>query len=660
MLRPSFFLLTLLSVPFAFARVPVHNQVPSEAQQAQAPANSNSSSVVSSNGNLFESTTSEKFADRVFDTNNDSVDWDNGSINWKGKTYSIGNSRVVRARFERYLATDMTSEGIADYKDIIAEIVAVMSTQNVDANITTLKYAWNLLFEAGEFVYDGDSSVSIANSVDNVWRMKSDYQGLKRNADETEKGRDDAMHSAIRASNYLEKRGLNTSSSQASANTGGGGKGGKDGGKGGRGSAPSSNSGVDNAASGPLPLFTSSDVLYATKEIATKEAQLKKDQATASAVGAKAVIQYQSMVVSFLMARRFSHAAIACDFYRELFKGSKQDFQVGKKELEEMVPISNLIPSTDLIQGIAHEGRNDVILGMQAVNTLFEKGERYSALQRLMETFFLGEHEADVMSFPYDKKQILYSIYRDASTIKDLADIRDLEGIEKAIASIEKNASDFPVAEIMAKVNSAKSASNLKIFAAKQSAMMGDVEGVEKNITDATTFWPLNPKIEEFNNEIMEMATGSALHTKNFERLLAEGNYRAIATDAVELAMVYRNDSATLDLIKDIVKKIGSIDMLIAQADEFQKQNNHYFAWELLENAMLIDKNDIVLARAVADLAPMVADYVRLMNTAKLAEKNKNYPEALINFLRAKEISPTSQVCRLAIERLSKLYLRDN
>ena len=87
------------------------------AEQAPSNNNSPSSSVISNDGGLFESSTSEKFADKIFDTNSDSVDWDNGSINWKGKTYSIGNSRVVRARFERYLATDLSSQGVDDYKE---------------------------------------------------------------------------------------------------------------------------------------------------------------------------------------------------------------------------------------------------------------------------------------------------------------------------------------------------------------------------------------------------------------------------------------------------------------------------------------------------------------------------------------------------------------
>ncbi len=654
MSRSFLFLLALVPSMIFAQFVPNANTAASQAKPQQAsnnaPANNNSSSVVSNDGSLFESSTSEKFADRIFDTNSDSVDWDNGSMNWKGKTYSIGNSRVVRARFERYLATDMTSDGIDDYKDIISEILSVLSTKNTDLNLTSIKYAWNLLYDAGDFVYDGNSSIAIANSVDTVWRMKNDQQGLKRTEQYNQKERDKAIGKTISISNYLDNHGIATTTAKANSN-------------GKNNVNVNVNSGTQSQASSALgmkPLKGTADLTYATKEIVVKEKELAQSKVTAAAVGTNAVLQYQSMVVGLITARRFSHAVIACDFYRELFKGSKQAFQAGKKELAQMFPISNLLPSTDLIQTIAFEGRNDVAIGMQAVNTLYDKGEKYSALQRLMETFFLGENEPDVMSFPYEKKQILYSIYRDASTIKDLADARDLDGIEEKIKSIEQNTSDFPVAEIMAKVNIAKRASDLKVYAAKQSAFMGDMEGVERNVTDATMIWPLNPNIEALNTELMEMATGSTLYDKNFQKLLADNNYREIMKDATEYAMVYRNEPAKLELIKEIVKKVGTIDMLIAQADEFQKQNNHYFAWELLENAMLVDKDDVVLARAVADLAPQVADYVKIINAAKLAEKNKSYPEALINYLAAKQISPTSQTCRLAIDRLSKLYLQGN
>ncbi|NBV49379.1 MAG: hypothetical protein EBR95_10180, partial [Verrucomicrobia bacterium] len=52
----------------------------------------------------YKSSTAEGGADRLFNVNSDSVDLENGTMQWKGTTMNLGNTRTVRARFERYLA----------------------------------------------------------------------------------------------------------------------------------------------------------------------------------------------------------------------------------------------------------------------------------------------------------------------------------------------------------------------------------------------------------------------------------------------------------------------------------------------------------------------------------------------------------------------------
>ena len=49
----------------------------------------------------YKSSTAEGGADRLFNVNSDSVDLENGTMQWKGTTMNLGNTRTVRARFER-------------------------------------------------------------------------------------------------------------------------------------------------------------------------------------------------------------------------------------------------------------------------------------------------------------------------------------------------------------------------------------------------------------------------------------------------------------------------------------------------------------------------------------------------------------------------------
>ena len=102
--------------------------------------------------------------------------------------------------------------------------------------------------------------------------------------------------------------------------------------------------------------------------------------------------------------------------------------------------------------------------------------------------------------------------------------------------------------------------------------------------------------------------------------------------------------------------RISQIDTLIAQATEFEKQNNKYFAWDILENARALDPDDSKLALALARLAPEVADYVKMLGRAKAEEEKQNYAIALNYFIAAQEIFPASQACRLGIERVASKY----
>ena len=52
----------------------------------------------------YSSSTAEGGADRLFNVNSDSVDLENGTMQWKGTTMNLGNARLVRARFEGYLS----------------------------------------------------------------------------------------------------------------------------------------------------------------------------------------------------------------------------------------------------------------------------------------------------------------------------------------------------------------------------------------------------------------------------------------------------------------------------------------------------------------------------------------------------------------------------
>ena len=600
------------------------------APPAKAPASQTVS--VSPAGGSMDSGTFERTMDKIFDFNSDSINLEDGTLNWKGKTFEIGNSKVVKARFERYLAMDLRDQNFENYQKILREITSMLYSNNDDLSDEVIRAAWNKLYDAAEYDIDNDGCIAIANNVFQTWRMRNEFKRYRISETDFRRNLESTKRLALRHLNFMEQEQSDdlgsgsVSRHKAAAQVG------------------KRREGEAKAKSDAL------EIAKMTSELATKKA-------TSEATAAKAVLQFQSSTLTFLLARKFQHATISAYFYRHLYKAGAQNFEVGKEQFLKFFPISNFMPTNDVVESLATEARNDVREGMISVNTLYDSKQRYSALQRLMETFVLGENEPSVRSFDFEKKKVLLQLYRDMSALKDLGDNHDLEGIEKTLERIKEVADDFPYREIYSKVKIGKQASNLKVMEARAAAFGGDMDAARAALAEAAQIWPLNPELDKFNDEVMQMTVGISKYEKRFDELLEKKNYREIMSEAAEYAIALKTSPKKAAKLKEVVTDVSQIDFLIAQAKELDTQGNSYVAWEMLEKAKQIDEQDPVLSRAMADMAPRVADYVRLLDSAKDAEKKGANAAALTLFLAAQEIFPMSQSCREGISRNANAVL---
>lgn len=585
-------------------------------QTAQAP-----------NTGIFESSTAERFADRIFDVKTDSIDT-NGNLRWKGKTFSVGDSRIVRARFERYLSMPANLGDYENYRSILAEIEAQLAANNDNLTLENIKYAWSRLFDAAEYQIDGDSSLVIANLVYLSWRMRDEYENFKSAENEKERDVKTAKFRAKEKAEFMEYASdkMKRLTSRRARN------------------------------SQSSPTVGTADLGYRLQDLQRQVAELATAKAMKEAVATKAVWQFQSQILAFILERKFQQAQISAMFYRHIYRGNAQELQVGREQIKDLVQVSNFTPTADALEMIAIDARKDIADGMAAVETLYDKGDRYAALERLLETFLIGEQDVALAVFSPEKREVLRKIYKDAITIKELADSKDWGGVEEVVNEISKLAADFPSREVLSKVKTAQTASNMALLAAKQSAALGAADDVKKNIEKAALLWPLNPGIQTFNDELLGLTKGISTYVKKFDENVERGNFRDIMDEAPEYGIAFKNDSERAKKLREIVVKISQIDSLIAQAAEFERQKSPYFAWDILENASRIDSADPVLARAIARLAPEVSDYVKALNRAKDAENKKEFAAALNYYLAAQKIFPASQACRMGIERVAEKY----
>jgi hypothetical protein len=575
----------------------------------------------------YKSSTAEGGADRVFNVNSDSVDMENGTMQWKGTTMNLGNSRAVRARFERYLAAPTDNGDMKRYVAILDQIQLLLSAQTINQEnyYRNQQEAFNLLFKAAEFDIDANSSLTIASQVQKVWVMKQEFKQIEVTKNQLETLRKVQESVIVNRADMIEA--ANDERAQTSGNK---------------------TKTLSKTASGTTELG------YKVKDEARTQAEILAKNAEMTALGLKAKIEFQSQMVSFLMARRYRHSLITSSFYRVLFKGGSQNIVVGAKEVKEFFPISDFVPTLESFDMLSREAIKDTSKGMQTVEDLVKQGELYGAFERLQETFFLGEFEPVVMSYPQDKKREMLALWKDLRELQRLGDEHDLGNVEGYVNKVRGRARDFPGAPILSKVTNAMNASNMSLLSAKAAALAGDNAKAEAALERSAKIWPQNPGVKDFANQVVSRQDTLAQKIPEFDRLMTESKWRDIYNKKLDYALALAQDKERSEKLRKVVNRVGELDANIQKASVLAQQNNPYLAWDVIVEVYKTDSDDIVLARTRSDIAPLVANYAQLIGHAEKLEKDGAEAAALTAWLSAQDLNPASPACGAAVKRLAK------
>jgi len=592
---------------------------------AQAPP---PGATVNTNGTAgdYKSSTAEGGADRIFNVNSDSVDMENGTMQWKGTTMNLGNSRAVRARFERYLAAPTDNGDMKRYVALLDQIQLLLSAQSInqDNYYRNQQEAFNLLFKAAEFDIDAGSSLTIASQVQKVWVMKQEFRQIEISKAQLDTLRKVQEGIIINRADNIEE--ANDARSEGSSK-----------------SKP-----LGKASSGTTELG------YKVKDVARTEAEILARNAEMTALGLKAKIEFQSQMVSFLMARRYRHSLITSAFYRVLFKGGSQNIVVGAKEVKEFFPISDFVPTLESFDMLSREAIKDTSKGMQTVDDLVKQGELYGAFERLQETFFLGEFEPVVMSYPQEKKRDMLALWKDLRELQRLGDERDLGSVEGYVNKVRGRARDFPGAPILSKVTNAMNASNMSLLSAKGAALAGDTVKAEAALERAAKIWPQNPGVKDFATQVVSRQDTMAQMVPQFDRLFADAKWRDIYNNKVPFGLALAQDKERSAKLLKVIARIGELDFKIQKASVLFTENNPYLAWDVIVDAYKSESDDLVLAKTRADISSRVGAYSGLIDSAEKLEKDGAEAAALTAWLAAQDLNPPSTICGAAVKRLAK------
>ena len=629
------------------------------------------------NINSLESGTLLKIISQAFDTNSDSINPENGTFNWKGHSYDIGQFRVFRGRFERYLALPPTKDDKA-YGDTLNEITELLSTRNGDGAAGNVMEAWKLLYRASDYDSDGGNSLGVANQVFNAWRIRDEKQALTVAQNELEHIRKQQQGSliygadalaaetgrtaadAVSSAAILGNLTTGTATNANAANTVPGNttttsnpvSTGNNGSSGGNKSSGGQQSKVGQVGNGGL--IGPTGQLFRARELAETEAKIQALSVAGLLSVTQAKIQFQSQIMSLFLQRRFQHCLIAASFYRFIFKGSHQNLEVGKKEMASFMPSSDLAFTVETIEFLAREAINDVNSGMASVRSSYDDNRKIAALERLQETFFLGEYLPSVTQFETARKESLLTIYRKVDEARKLADLRDYDAVVHLNNEITALTSDFRGAEVNAAVSSAQRMSSLALSAAQQSAANGEYPKAQEFVEKAAQLWPLNPAIKSYSDNMASQANMGTQAALFFDEAFKRDDYRRIYEKRAELAVAFLSDTVRGPQLKAVIDRMARVEIYLAQADELIAQNNAFSAWESLVGATAFAPDDVELNQRMAKLAPRVADFVGRLDQAKRYEADKHYAASLTSYLAAQDIHPASQLARLGLSRVAE------
>jgi hypothetical protein len=625
------------------------------------------------NINSLESGTLLKIISQAFDTNSDSINPENGTFNWKGHSYDLGQFRVFRGRFERYLSLPPTKDETA-YADTLNQITELLSTRNGDGAAANVVEAWKLLYRASDYDADGGNSLGVANQVFNAWRIRDEKQALTVAQNELERIRKeqqgnvvygaDAIASATgrMATDSISSAALlgNLSTGTATnANAGTTGTSNSTTNKGNTGRTNNNTAGQQPKTGqvGNGDAFGPTGQLFRARELAETEAKIQALSVAGLLSVTQAKLQFQSQIMSLFLQRRFQHCLIAASFYRFIFKGSHQNLEVGKKDLASFLPTSDLAFTVETIEFLAREAMNDVNSGMASVRASYDDNRKVAALERLQETFFLGEYLPSVTQFETSRKESLLTLYRKIDEARKLADLRDYDAVVKINDEITGLTSDFRGGEVNAAVRSAQRMSSLALSAAQQCAAGGDYPKAQEFVEKAAQLWPLNPAIKAYTDNMASQANMGTQAALFFDEAFKRKDYRRIYEKRAELAVAFLSDQERGPQLKGVIDRMARVEIYLAQAQELLAQNNAFASWESLVGATAFAPDDVELNQRMAQLAPRVADFIGRLDQAKRYEDGKNYAASLTSYLAAQDLYPASQLARVGVGRVTGLIM---
>jgi len=552
-----------------------------------------------------------------------------------GVAIPIGDNRLLKARFEKYLnQPPETDADAAEYRKNVADILASISPFRSAG--PDLYAGFKLLPAASSYPGDANLCMSLAESIYMAMLAKNNSNALRT----LNKSIEDEKHAIIRQADWDARNDRDKSLGEATpVGSGGGGKG------------KGANQPATNPGSGTNSLKYEETLRRIVEIEALKKVNIL--QTEAQTIQTKA--QYQVTMVQWFAQRRYEHVLMAARFYNQIWKDGDATLRIDKdSDVSKLFSSSlGISPTVASLDSLSNEAIREVAKYIEAFDLLLSRDELHSASQRLLEAYALGEYLGPVATLPLDKKRRVAEYVRDLYELYGTLQARDYVKGKELATRLKTLAKDFPSSKVDSAIAAYTLASDLAIEEAKAHLIARESDKAARKIQAAAEIWPTNPKLQEFR-DLVNNSGGVVVARNDFDRLLSEGNYREIAKRQYEFAPAIQGDATREDAFKQIMGNLKEIEESIGKASEFSRMGQSYGAWEQLAEIRERFPDDPKLGRELELLAPKVADFTLALDKARQFESRtpKQTGSSLSWYLKARSIHPPSAQADKGIQRI--------
>ena len=584
------------------------------------------------------------------------------TLMWDGKTWNINNNRLFAARFEKYLnAPAATSQEDQQYQAVISEILARLAPGH--ATREQIDYCFRLLTRGSNYDIDARLCDSLADAIYTVWSAQRQQQRLvaANNAMQYEimqleaqtRLSSNAAQSARAAQQPRGQGGSSSSRRQSQQPQPPGGA-----------PQPPAIPGLPQA-----PNLNSEDQTAESKRAAIEAGGWKERRLAEMVTRQKtndikrelseiqAKVEYQALIVQFFFQRRFQHVLMATRFYRAIFADGDAKLNVSDETRQMFTRGTGFSPTVSTLDALANEAIRDVREGVKAFDFLLENNELDSASKRLAEAFTVGEYMPEIRTLDREKKRKCVTFVHKSNELISKMEVKDFTGAEKIIADLAPMAKDFDASKPTAMIETARQASRLHLAKARNAALSGDKDSLEKEIRAAADLWPLNPELAQMSQKIFDQGDVQQQALNDLQQLISQKNYRRIYEDSPRFIAASAQYPERQKQLQDVLDNMKKIEAATMRAEEMKRQGNYAGAWESVEKAAADFPDDVKLSQLRADLTTQAADFVRTLRAGQDLEKRDQLGASLSQFLKAQQLYPASDYAQEGIDRVKKLVL---